>query len=605
MAREEPAAAVSASPIARLVWADAADTTSGDVSPDGRSLAFVDRETGDLAVRDLATGKNRRLTNKGSWSQSIEFALSPKFSADGTQLAYSWFNEQRKFDLRVIRVEGGDPRVVYSDKDGRLFPDPCGWTPDDNAILATLTTLRPGGESRNPGTPPAVEQRPVQLALIDKSDGSLRVVKSLESGKGLGDRMMLMLSPDGRTIAYSQSAEPGSPNHNIFLIDVASGQETPVTTHVAKKRILAWTPDGRGLLYAMEQQGAWDAWLIRIVGGKPQGEAELVKKDLGMIVPLGFTRAGTLYYGTSASGPSLYTATLDWEQGAATATPLAAEKFNILDRLTLGDWSPDGENLAYVARRSQGSQEIRIVSTKTGQTRVLKPDLKSQSWRGVRWSPDGRSFIADTGAAVGQKPGIYQFDAVSGQAMPVVEAGGCSQLVWSPDRKGIFYLMNEGILDLLAGKARIVYRDLQSQTEKEVLTPGNPAFTPRFDFWFNPSPDGRQIALLGEPNADSMALWLVPLVGGASRELLKVNTPGTFAGGVGWTPDGRFILFTQLGGDEKERGLWYISASGGEPRKVALTGVEAKNVTRLAIHPDGKQLALDVRGTGISEVWAL
>jgi Tol biopolymer transport system component len=231
--------------------------------------------------------------------------------------------------------------------------------------------------------------------------------------------------------------------------------------------------------------------------------------------------------------------------------------------------------------------------------------LKSQLWRGVRWSPDGRSFIAATGAAVGQKPGIYQFDAVSGQAMPVVEAGGCSQLVWSPDGKGIFYLKSEGILDLLVGKSRIVYRDPQSQTEKEVLTPGNPAFTPRLDFWFNPSPDGRQIALLGEPNADSMALWLVPLVGGASRELLKVTTPGTFAGGVGWTPDGRFILFIQLGGDETQRGLWYISANGGEPRKVALTGVEAKNVTRLAIHPDGKQLALDVRGTGISEVWAL
>ena len=91
----------------------------------------------------------------------------------------------------------------------------------------------------------------------------------------------------------------------------------------------------------------------------------------------------------------------------------------------------------------------------------------------------------------------------------------------------------------------------------------------------------------------------------ASRELLKVNTPGTFAGSVGWTPDGRFVLFTQLGGDETQSGLWYISANGGEPRKFALSGVEAKNVTRLAIHPDGKQLALSASGTDKSELWAL
>ena len=175
-------------------------------------------------------------------------------------------------------------------------------------------------------------------------------VRSSHSNCGRGEPGHFSLSPDGRTIAYSWITQPGGAHHDIVLIDVETGQETQVTAHTADKTILAWTPDGRRLLFDMDRQGARDAWMIRIAGGKPQGEAELVKKDLGTIVPHGFTHDGTFYFGTTIREPSLFTATLDLEKGAATATPLAAEKFNITDQLSLGDWSPDGEQLAYWAR---------------------------------------------------------------------------------------------------------------------------------------------------------------------------------------------------------------------------------------------------------------
>ena len=62
----------------------------GNPSADGRLLSFVDWETGDVAVRDLTTGQNLRLTRKGSWSQSPEFAEWPKISPDGKKVVYSW-----------------------------------------------------------------------------------------------------------------------------------------------------------------------------------------------------------------------------------------------------------------------------------------------------------------------------------------------------------------------------------------------------------------------------------------------------------------------------------------------------------------------------------
>lgn len=39
---------------------------SGEISPDGRYLSFWDWRTGDLAVRDLQTGQDRRLTSEGT-----------------------------------------------------------------------------------------------------------------------------------------------------------------------------------------------------------------------------------------------------------------------------------------------------------------------------------------------------------------------------------------------------------------------------------------------------------------------------------------------------------------------------------------------------------
>src|SRR5713101_6677043 len=52
--------------VTRRVWAGSDVEAGVSLSPDGRYLSCVDGTTGDLALRDLATGKMRRLTNGGS-----------------------------------------------------------------------------------------------------------------------------------------------------------------------------------------------------------------------------------------------------------------------------------------------------------------------------------------------------------------------------------------------------------------------------------------------------------------------------------------------------------------------------------------------------------
>lgn len=93
----------------RKVWAGPGVDVQGSVSADGRYLSFNDGATGDLAIHDLETGKNRRLTNKGSWQKSRAWPDSATWSPDGKQLAYGWYDGDLCVDLDVIAREGGNP----------------------------------------------------------------------------------------------------------------------------------------------------------------------------------------------------------------------------------------------------------------------------------------------------------------------------------------------------------------------------------------------------------------------------------------------------------------------------------------------------------------
>lgn len=100
----------------RQIWTGPSVDTMGTVSADGRYLSFTDWSTGDLAIRDLAAGTVRKLTAKGTWQASDDFAESSAISRDGTQIAYGWYNgKTTKYELRLLRTDaapGSAPRAV-------------------------------------------------------------------------------------------------------------------------------------------------------------------------------------------------------------------------------------------------------------------------------------------------------------------------------------------------------------------------------------------------------------------------------------------------------------------------------------------------------------
>jgi hypothetical protein len=217
------------------------------VSHDGNSFFFTDWETGDIAVRDLATGKTRRLTNKGSWLQSSEHGQIPVSSPDGKQVAYCWFGKNSSPELRVVGIDGSQPRVVYhSDEFNWLHP--LQWTPDGKQVLTIC--LR--------------KERETLLQLISVADGSARLLKSF----GAYYPTNASLSPDGRSLVYDAPPQEDAASLDIYLMPVEGGREVPLVSHPENDYPLGWTPDGKRVLFASDRAGTIGVWMIQVANGK-------------------------------------------------------------------------------------------------------------------------------------------------------------------------------------------------------------------------------------------------------------------------------------------------------------------------------------------------
>ncbi|MBI4657494.1 MAG: tetratricopeptide repeat protein [Verrucomicrobia bacterium] len=72
--------------VVRQIWSGP-ETTGDSISRNGRHLAFIDWNSGNLAVRDLTTDQTRRLTNQGSWESPVAFAETCAISPDGQLIA--------------------------------------------------------------------------------------------------------------------------------------------------------------------------------------------------------------------------------------------------------------------------------------------------------------------------------------------------------------------------------------------------------------------------------------------------------------------------------------------------------------------------------------
>lgn len=401
------------------VFTDPAVTLLGTPSPDGRWLSLV--EQGDLAVRDIATGRSFRLTQ----ARGKEFAYFSSISRDSKSVAYAWFNEEGFYELRVVPIAGGAARTVFKNSEAG-FVQPTAWTPDNKFILTLL--FRKDNVS--------------QIALIPAAGGEAKILRSLN---WVYPKRM-DISPDGQTLIYDSFAPGSTSLRTIYSLRLDGTAEKRVVGEPGNHLFPLYAPDGKSIFYLSDDD---------LVERPLDGPARVIQKGIGRALPLGITAQNRLYYGLRTGTSDVFLA--DAANIAKTARRVSLRFPN---RNLAPAFSPDGKRLAYLSRRGTenfGQESRAVVIRELNSDSETEVPAKMAHIERVRWRTDGQALLLAGSDGKG-RGGIFEFDFASQRTRPVAaEIGG-------PHRGFEFFPLGKGI----------VYLDAQTKGELPSLLAGYP-----------------------------------------------------------------------------------------------------------------------------------
>ncbi len=242
--------------------------------------------------------------------------------------------------------------------------------------------------------------------------------------------------------------------------------------------------------------------------------------------------------------------------------PLEVRNFTSLPGAELQPaFSPDGTKVAFLWNGSDGGRRNIYVQAVGGFTPVLLTKDAEGDVSSPVWSPGGReiAFLRPTGP---DHLGIFVMDLATRDITrrAVIESapspvGPSVQIDWSPDGKSIA-ATNRRDLVLISTADWAITRITTSP--EQILGHYDPAF----------SPDGRTIAFREALSHGVDELGLLDLASGRITRLTNGSRPLM---GHAWTADGSALVFA------RQRSLWRIPASGGEPRRLTDGTVTARH----------------------------
>jgi len=211
------------------------------------------------------------------------------------------------------------------------------------------------------------------------------------------------------------------------------------------------------------------------------------------------------------------------------------------------NWSPDGQQLAYVSFE-KGNSAIYVQNVATGQRELVS------SGKGINgapaFSPDGRS-LAMTLSYSGN-PEIYIRDLASGQKRQLTQHWAIdTEPVWSPDSKWVYFTSDRG------GKPQIYRAPAAGGKATRITREGD------YNARASISPDGTRIAVAhGRGNEYRIAVLDI------DSGRMRILTPGVLDESPSFAPNGSMILYATR---EGERGvLSAVSVDGNVRQRLIL-----------------------------------
>jgi len=193
----------------------------------------------EIFVMDWDGANAKKITNHKS------IAISPAWSSDGTQVAYTAFAyhpkaKTRNADLFLYKRDTGR-RFLISYRKG--INSGAAFFPGENKMLLTIS---------QGGTPDIFEMTP---------DG--KKLKRITRGPGKSMNVEPAISPDGKKIAFS-SDRSGLPM--IYVMNRDGSGLKRITFAGKYNASPSWSPDGKKIAFAGDDKGHFDIFIINADG---------------------------------------------------------------------------------------------------------------------------------------------------------------------------------------------------------------------------------------------------------------------------------------------------------------------------------------------------
>jgi Tol biopolymer transport system component len=235
--------------------------TEPDLSPDGRTVAYVLRRGGssraDLWVTHIDSGKRDLL------AQNV---YGPCWSRDGNTIAYNLFRPDRPSPgewALAFREWPGVERVLgrWSTKSVFLATD---WTRDGRAILGTYLA-------------PPITGR-AKVALWPKWNTTATAPERVLVQDAAANLWNGRFSPDGRWVSFTAQSTAERARSRLFLVPAGGGTREEWTAVAGEHEWTdkpRWAPDGRTIYFLSRHNSPFfNLWASRFdrEHGKPVGE---------------------------------------------------------------------------------------------------------------------------------------------------------------------------------------------------------------------------------------------------------------------------------------------------------------------------------------------
>jgi Tol biopolymer transport system component/DNA-binding winged helix-turn-helix (wHTH) protein len=457
-------------------------------SPDGNEVAFVQHDSNQspqIYVKLIGTGGPPLRLTTGS-----AFNWSPSWSPDGRYIAFLRHVSREKDAVVLIPALGGPERKIAEVfRSYFLVGSHLSWSPDGNSLVIS--------DQDSP-------EEPSGLFLLSIITGEKRRLTSPPSQ--VREDRCPAFSPDGRTLAFSRGDD-------LYLLALSEGLKA---VGEAKRIELgnrsgyapAWTEDGREIVF-------WDGlhdsvlWRIDVSGSEGRSAEPRRLTDLGESASFAAVsrRGHRLAYSSFSFHSSIGRIATPGGSKARVEMSAASVNGNTPFIYSTRDdsspeYSPDGKRIAFMSTRS-GKSEIWVCDS-DGSSPVQLTTFRGPAISTPRWSPDGTRIAFDSDA--GGEEDVWMIGANGGKPVRMTtHPANDGDPSWSRDGRWIYF-----------DSART-----GEQQVWKIPADGGEAIQVTWDGGFAPleSSDGR--FLYHTKALEDTSLWRTPVEGGQATKVLE------------------------------------------------------------------------------------